>query len=636
MFGARDLNLSIEGAGPTDTILDGGGVATVLLLSGDSRVTLSNLTLQNGGGHAPGNCLSLRGTSSATVRNVIIRHCTKNGIEHLSGEPLQLTNVTVEDSQPDPELGVGYGGDGVYSGGNLVVDGGNFSNNSGKGFITYDGTAEIRNAHIEANGLDGIFAGGTTTLRSVEIIGNDIDPTLGYNHAGLVVAEGADVSVFDSQINGNDVGVDVKGTGTLNMQGTTVSGHPRSGLIVNEGAQVTLAADSTISDNGSFYAGTSLPGGIDNAGHLVIRESTILGNHNGGIGNEGAAAELFLIDSTVQGNEGHLAGVYNWPSATALLQGSTITGDLNDEGAVENRGSMTMLNTTISGNSGIGVNAISGSMSLAYVTITDNQIGVNAHNSGALISFIADSLIVGNEGRADCVFGSASATPSLGGENIDSDGSCSFPRTESLADIHLGPLAANGGATLTHALMSGSVAIDAATGSCPSGDQRGFARPAGSGCDVGAYEYDTTSMAIVAATPEIFEIYTNTPAPQPMITFTKNAFCRTGASSYFPDKWSFTKGQQAQIDGRNETDPRWWWVQVPDSQDHCWVSYITGKTSGLADAVPVQVSLPTPEPTIVPKPKQPTPVPVCSQYQDSKQCINAGCQWSPNNVCISK
>ena len=63
-------------------------------------------------------------------------------------------------------------------------------------------------------------------------------------------------------------------------------------------------------------------------------------------------------------------------------------------------------------------------------------------------------------------------------------------------DAKLGPLADNGGLTLTHALLSGSPAIDganpAAPGSggtaCPTTDQRGEARPSGAACDVGSVE----------------------------------------------------------------------------------------------------------------------------------------------------
>jgi hypothetical protein len=58
-----------------------------------------------------------------------------------------------------------------------------------------------------------------------------------------------------------------------------------------------------------------------------------------------------------------------------------------------------------------------------------------------------------------------------------------------LIDPRLGPLADNGGATRTRALLSGSPAIDAATSDgCPGRDQRDVSRPQGAACDIGSYE----------------------------------------------------------------------------------------------------------------------------------------------------
>jgi len=56
----------------------------------------------------------------------------------------------------------------------------------------------------------------------------------------------------------------------------------------------------------------------------------------------------------------------------------------------------------------------------------------------------------------------------------------------------LEPLAANGGPTLTQALVSGSPAIDAVRARCPppATDQRGVRRPKGPACDIGAFEFD--------------------------------------------------------------------------------------------------------------------------------------------------
>jgi hypothetical protein len=79
-------------------------------------------------------------------------------------------------------------------------------------------------------------------------------------------------------------------------------------------------------------------------------------------------------------------------------------------------------------------------------------------------------------------------------------------------DPLLGPLADNGGFTLTHALLDGSPAIDAGNpdpATCPEADQRGVSRPFdgdGDGlavCDMGAYEYGPVNIYIYIYLPLI-------------------------------------------------------------------------------------------------------------------------------------
>ena len=61
---------------------------------------------------------------------------------------------------------------------------------------------------------------------------------------------------------------------------------------------------------------------------------------------------------------------------------------------------------------------------------------------------------------------------------------------DTFADPKLGPLADNGGPTLTMALVAGSRAIDAGNDAvAPPTDQRGYPRPAGLTADIGAFEY---------------------------------------------------------------------------------------------------------------------------------------------------
>jgi hypothetical protein len=79
-----------------------------------------------------------------------------------------------------------------------------------------------------------------------------------------------------------------------------------------------------------------------------------------------------------------------------------------------------------------------------------------------------------------------------GGHNLSSDASCSFTNAGSLnnTDPLLGPLADNGGPTLTMALLAGSPAIDAGDDAlAPALDQRGVRRPQGAHSDMGAFEF---------------------------------------------------------------------------------------------------------------------------------------------------
>src|SRR5690606_23504641 len=130
-------------------------------------------------------------------------------------------------------------------------------------------------------------------------------------------------------------------------------------------------------------------------------------------------------------------------------------------------GPLTALNSTIVGNGISGIDLVE-----AEATITN-------------------TIVYGNS-TSDCTPGVTS-----GGGNIDGDDTCNLtaeadqPSTDPL----LGPLADNGGPTLTHLPSAGSPAIDRALeGPCPPVDQRGLPRPVDgdgdgtSGCDVGSVE----------------------------------------------------------------------------------------------------------------------------------------------------
>jgi hypothetical protein len=118
---------------------------------------------------------------------------------------------------------------------------------------------------------------------------------------------------------------------------------------------------------------------------------------------------------------------------------------------------------------------------VSYSTIAGNSSGLNLPCSNLVVT---GSIIAASAPGLNC----AGAAPhESAGYNLDTGVSCAFakPTDMTAADPQLGPLAANGGPTLTRAPAAGSPAIDHG---CPATDQRGVPRPQGPACDIGAVE----------------------------------------------------------------------------------------------------------------------------------------------------
>jgi hypothetical protein len=104
---------------------------------------------------------------------------------------------------------------------------------------------------------------------------------------------------------------------------------------------------------------------------------------------------------------------------------------------------------------------------------------------------LTNTIITGNHWYACEKFASGTTGNVVsGGHNIVQDDSCNPTATDVIVgDAQIGPLADNGGPTLTHALSPGSPAIDAGDdAACSATDQRGITRPQGAHCDIGSYE----------------------------------------------------------------------------------------------------------------------------------------------------
>lgn len=225
----------------------------------------------------------------------------------------------------------------------------------------------------------------------------------------------------------------------------------------------------------------------------------------------GATAQLTRLTLTGgRSQEHHGAGIENLGALT-LVQ-STVSDNRTMDGAgggIMNEGTLTVVNSTISGNSAFAGGGIRnlGSARLVHSTVTSNHavlMGGGVENHAVLT--VRGSLIAGNtgteypspdvyhylEGSAPAV--SIAITHSLIGSAAGLHGAVDGIHGNRVGvDPLLGPLAANGGATGTHALLAASPAIDAGICTDDAGqpvatDQRGVLRPQGPGCDFGAFE----------------------------------------------------------------------------------------------------------------------------------------------------
>ncbi|MGB5690092.1 MAG: choice-of-anchor Q domain-containing protein [Woeseiaceae bacterium] len=297
-------------------------------------------------------------------------------------------------------------------------------------------------------------------------------------HRVFSILEGASVEIHGFRVTG--------GVATRRIDDQSCGGLANAGTL--------MLANSVVSGN---TAATGGGGGICNSGLLTLINSAVEGNSAkacGGIFNNGWVA---IRNSTVSENNATSGGGGGICSSGPLtLAGSTVSGNsASYSGGIESSGTLTLTNSTVSGNvseEGSGGIFNIGTATLESGTVAGNTVAGlrgDIRNEGALA--IANTLIDGV-----CIGSTASITS--GGHNSESSGdTCGlYHETDQvnvqMENLKLQPLADNGGPTMTHALRSGSVAIDRIPEmACEmEEDQRGVARPQGAACDVGAFELE--------------------------------------------------------------------------------------------------------------------------------------------------
>ncbi len=403
------------------------------------------------------------------------------------------------------------------------------------------GTTSLREAVCAANNTAGDDAisfsvNGTFTLAGTagDDAGDsgDLDVTStmtiqGNGSANTVIDAGLIERIFDV-FPGSPIGFTLADL-TVQHGDTRTTGFKQGGAIYLHNNVTATLTDVHVVNN---LSGAN--GAIDSLGSLTMSDSVISGNQTEGGGSSVSAGGIriagpaTITNGTISNNsvegEGGGAVVTVASGQTVAISGTTFSnnsatvtgGALGNGGAIAttgNDGTLNLTNVTISGNradnnGGGAYIAGTGSVHPTNVTITNNTAdfdnnasgtGGGIHHNSSTVTLL-DTIVAGNFNSTaavrDDIAGASGGSNNLVGDGTGSSGLTNGANGNvvgsgaSPVDPLLDTLAANGGTTLTHALLAGSPAINAGdNATCAPTDQRGIARSGGGAtCDIGAYE----------------------------------------------------------------------------------------------------------------------------------------------------
>lgn len=362
----------------------------------------------------------------------------------------------------------------------------------------------LRAAVTQANALSGAGAALIQLPAGVYVLslgnglylGNGGNP----NRSTTISGAGADITVIDADQLG-DIAIDSRHSATLqnltirNGYANDGGGIDNSGTLtvigcvieanqaVGEGGGISSIGTlnvlkSTIRSNQAFYGGGMALNGASRVSESVVHDNRAL-DYGGGIVSRGsfdASRHLYVINSTISNNTANSdgGGIFgDYAISTTFLYNTTIVGNDADHDHDE------------LGGIGGGILAQPGSrFALVNTLVAGNTNAVFSDNDcSGIVELYGVNLF--SQGVAGCTF-TGNGLSSFGWVAVDT----------------IAPLQANGGPTITNALLAGSEAIDTTTlqgcidetGVPLATDQRGAPRIAGAKCDVGAFEYNSVVL----------------------------------------------------------------------------------------------------------------------------------------------
>lgn len=389
--------------------------------------------------------------------------------------------------------------------------------------VAEDGECSLREAIVNANNDD--QSGSTDCEEPFPLLQNVIrfDPSLAGETITLDNTRLPTVTkrlIIEGPVAGNPDGLTLNGANasrilqaegskpdafTLILRNMTLTGGftiidglaAAGGALRSVNASLELTGIRVVgnSTQGEFARG----GGIFVAdGDLSLTRSVVTNNQTSGPAAEGGGIALtgghsILIDSTISGNQtfgafAHGGGVrvdaisgFNHSLINSTVSGNIVHGqDAWGGGLAAGQGVLSLVHSTVARN--LSADGIDGIAYFPAPTIHPEPPSINFHLMNSLVA-------QAESGEVACSH-LASYYENSRATDISCTGSAArFIGLQSLAD--------NGGPTPTHALAANSPAIDAA-GDCTAlfdnlqldvADQRGYSRPFGTACDMGAFEF---------------------------------------------------------------------------------------------------------------------------------------------------
>ncbi|MEZ6129082.1 MAG: LamG-like jellyroll fold domain-containing protein [Planctomycetaceae bacterium] len=382
-----------------------------------------------------------------------------------------------------------------------------------------DQTIVLENGPITVNGLLNLHGPGSELL---SISGDHESSVINISAGSVLLMDG--VTIRD----GNGSGITNAGVLQITDSVVTNNTGEQGGGINNSGV---LSLNRTVLSENVAVGGA----GIRSSGTVTIRDSTITKNSarrgesnppfsplaplaiGGGIYLAGG--DVRIIDSTISENthnSGNGAAIAANGGTELTIERSTISDntatddfDMGRPGSILSAGTVSLVNSTISGGS-IGIylfDSASASITARNSTITENGGGI--YNAGAGVVSLYNTIVAGNT-QTD-IWGNTSHVSGFNNLIGGAGGTGGFVNgvNGNLVGVapRLGPLQNNAGPTKTFALLPDSPARDRGNLSyAPASDQRGRTRPQGLAVDIGSFELKEPVHLVLTGTSGVDDV----------------------------------------------------------------------------------------------------------------------------------